>query len=376
MKVESTPFPESSTVCSFGNVSKANSKDSTSSESGTEGTAVATADDTGRAEARQQAKKKLRLKSELSRFDLVEVIGRGAFGVVFKATRRDCPDRLFAIKRLPLAEDKPKREVDICSSLDHPNCIRVLQHFVEAEQGSDRRFVNLVMDFYPFTLCRMVAVLAGNRPHRPFFLRAYAWQLCEAVRYLHSRSICHRDIKPQNILVDYDCLRLVLSDFGSAKVIADPGHQSTAYVCSRFYRAPELLMGEEQYGLKTDMWSVGCVLAELVLGRALFEGRNSKDQFVKIMLVLGSPSAADLKEACPNIRAQIPDVKGVGLGPALGDCDALLLDLIANLLAFNPGRRLSAEEALAHPFFSAPKQCRQGEQSLLSGNLIDTLRGQ
>ena len=367
MKAESLSFPETSTDTSFGNTSTSNS---TSSEFWTDTTFCPISDTQSVQATQPTVKKKLRLKSEFQQYHLVELVGRGAFGEVFKAVRVDCSERVFAIKRLPMSHDKPNREVELSSSLDHPNCIRVLHHFEEI--CADRRFVNLVMDYFPYTLSQMVTLLANSPLYKQFCLKGYAWQLCEAVRYLHSRHICHRDIKPQNILLTFDCRRLVLSDFGSAKVISSIQKQSTAYVCSRFYRAPELLMGEEHYGLQTDMWSVGCVLAELVLGKSVFEGKNSKDQFVKIMVVLGSPDERDLAQTCPNIKVQIPFVKGVGLANVLGDCDPLLLDLISQLLVINPKKRLSAEAALSHQFFA--ERNRPDSPKLVCGNLIDALR--
>lgn len=100
--------------------------------------------------------------------------------------------------------------------------------------------------------------------------------MLRSLSYIHNLNICHRDIKPQNILIDIKNHKLVLCDFGSAKEL-QKGQTSVAYICSRYYRAPELILGEESYGCEIDVWSIGCVIAEMYMGTPLFQGKNSKD---------------------------------------------------------------------------------------------------
>jgi serine/threonine protein kinase len=116
-------------------------------------------------------------------------------------------------------------------------------------------------------------------------VKLYGFQMCRAISYIHALGVCHRDIKPQNLLVDPETHVLKLCDFGSAKMLS-PGESNIAYICSRYYRAPELIFGATEYTSTIDIWSVGCVLAELIIGRPLFAGESGVDQLVEIIKVL------------------------------------------------------------------------------------------
>lgn len=119
-------------------------------------------------------------------------------------------------------------------------------------------------------------------------VKLYGFQICRAIAYIHALGVCHRDIKPQNLLVDPETHVLKLCDFGSAKMLS-PGESNIAYICSRYYRAPELIFGATEYTSTIDIWSVGCVLAELIIGRPLFAGESGVDQLVEIIKVRRHP---------------------------------------------------------------------------------------
>jgi serine/threonine protein kinase len=122
----------------------------------------------------------------------------------------------------------------------------------------------------------------------PLLVKLYSYQLLRSISYIHAIGICHRDIKPQNILVDTGSHTLKLCDFGSAKQLV-PGEPNVSYICSRYYRAPELIFGNSNYTTAIDVWSVGCCIAELMLGQPIFPGESGVDQLVEIIKILGTP---------------------------------------------------------------------------------------
>ena len=149
------------------------------------------------------------------------------------------------------------------------------------------------MDYIPITLYKILRYYKKTVPSTPeIIMKLLTYQILRGMAYLKGMNICHRDIKPQNILVDKSDYRLVICDFGSAKKLNE-GESSIAYICSRFYRSPELILGNQVYGCEIDMWAVGCVVAELLTGEVLFQGNNNKELFIKIIQILGPPKDKD-----------------------------------------------------------------------------------
>jgi glycogen synthase kinase 3 beta len=130
-------------------------------------------------------------------------------------------------------------------------------------------------------------------------VKIYAYQMFRSLAYIHALGICHRDIKPQNVLIDPSTHVLKVCDFGSAKKLVK-GEPNVSYICSRYYRAPELIFGCTDYGFIIDVWSVGCVVAELMLGQPLFPGESGVDQLVEIIKVLGTPTKEQIQAMNPN----------------------------------------------------------------------------
>lgn len=192
-------------------------------------------------------------------------------------------------------------------------------------------------------------------------IRPIIFHFLSSVAYLHSRGICHRDIKPHNVLVDPATGTAKLCDFGCSKRL-NAGEPNIQYICARYYRAPEIAFGWSHYGLAIDLWSVGCVMAELYCGKPVFPGRNSIDQLAKIIKVLGTPSESELKamgqdEKKFRSHGASSDVqRREGLKEAVGgDVPDVAIDLMLSLLRYDPAERLAASVALAHPYFSEIK---------------------
>lgn len=214
------------------------------------------------------------------------------------------------------------------------------------------------MDYIPDTLYKILRYYYKIRyPFPNMLAKIYSYQMFRALAYIHNLKICHRDIKPQNILVDTKLNKVVICDFGSAKKLR-AGEPNVAYICSRYYRAPEIILGEEQYGVEIDVWSIGCVIAEMFLGEPLFSGKSSKDQFLKIMHVLGNPTEDDINNMCDNITVTLPIIDGCGLTKKLKQVDPLLVDLLSKILVYNPKRRIKPFKALQHAYFDDLRQQR------------------
>lgn len=280
-------------------------------------------------------------------YKIVKKIGQGTFGKVYEA--EDDISQRVAIKRIEKSSNATSREVDILQMIDHEHCIKLIDVFYTSEDGSpNKKFQNLVLEYHPQTLFRFIQ----DRSCTPQLTKALFHQLCLAIQYIHHKQICHRDITPNNVLVSSKG-RMILADFGSAKQL-EMNHISMSYVCSRYYRAPELLLGCSNYSLKVDIWSAGCVLAEMLMGRPIFPGINNSDQFMKIILVLGVPSSADLT-AMRNVKYDIkfPTIDPLYFGkllPNMKDAD-IVADLLYGMLCYNPKSRLSIDQVLEHPYF-------------------------
>ena len=304
-------------------------------------------------EPQKESQQKPKETDETGKYEWIKIIGQGTFGVVYKAQQKFDDRRIVAIKKVFQDPKYSNREFRIVVELNHPNCIKVHRYFFSRNNEKPGEvYLNLVMDYIPDTLYKILRFYVKKDIPFPNALgKIYTYQMFRALAYLKNLGICHRDIKPQNILIDIHSHKLVLCDFGSAKQLK-PGDSSVAYICSRYYRAPELILGEESYGMEIDVWSMGCVIAEMFIGEPVFTGRNSKDQFVKIMTVLGTPSHDDVVAMNPNIQTSLPHVRPLGLKRRFKyGIDPLLLDLLSKILVYNPKKRLKPFEILGHRYF-------------------------
>ncbi|KAK9804826.1 hypothetical protein WJX72_007488 [[Myrmecia] bisecta] len=279
------------------------------------------------------------------------VVGNGSFGVVFQATCLETGDTV-AIKKVLQDKRFKNRELAIMKMMNHPNVVQ-LKHCFYSTTDKDEVYLNLVLEFVPETVYRISKHYTKNGQRMPTtFVKLYVYQMCRALAHIHSMGVCHRDIKPQNLLVNTATHQLKLCDFGSAKVLMK-GEPNISYICSRYYRAPELIFGATDYTSAIDIWSVGCVMAELLLGQPLFPGESGVDQLVEIIKVLGTPTREEIHSMNPNYTEfKFPQIKAHPWTKVFSKRlppDAV--DLVSKLLQYSPTQRVTALQAMTHPFF-------------------------
>jgi serine/threonine protein kinase len=238
-----------------------------------------------------------------------KVIGNGSFGVVYQAHVVETGEQV-AIKKVFQDKRYKNRELQIMKDLSHPNIVTLKHAFYTNGEKPDEVFLNVVMEYLSDTVYRMVKHYTKAKMNFPELLvKLYTYQISRGLIYLHESGVCHRDIKPQNILVDARSHTVKICDFGSAKKLVQ-GEANVAYICSRYYRAPELIFGATDYTSVIDVWSLGCVMAELVLGQPVFPGESGVDQLVEIIKVLGTPTKEQLLSMNPNYTEfKFPQIK-------------------------------------------------------------------
>ncbi|KAJ8541915.1 hypothetical protein K7X08_016781 [Anisodus acutangulus] len=285
------------------------------------------------------------------------VVGSGSFGVVFQAKRLETGESV-AIKKVLQDRRYKNRELQIMRMLDHPNVVH-LRHCFYSTTEKNEVYLNLVLEYVSETVYRVSRHYNRVNHDMPIiYVQLYTYQLCRALNYMHNViGVCHRDIKPQNLLVNPHTHQLKICDFGSAKMLV-PGEPNIAYICSRYYRAPELIFGATEYTTAIDMWSAGCVFAELLLGQPLFPGESGVDQLVEIIKILGTPTREEIRCMNPNYTEfKFPQIKAHPWHKIFHRrIPPEAVDLASRLLQYSPTLRCNALEACAHPFFDALRE--------------------
>ncbi|EGD78631.1 CMGC/RCK/MOK protein kinase [Salpingoeca rosetta] len=283
-------------------------------------------------------------------YDVLKKAGEGTFSEVIKAKRRT-DGKVFAVKRMKgkfsSQEQVDKlREVQALRRLrNHPNII----HMEEVIFNKDKRSLDMVFELMDMNIYERIK---GRRNHLPEELvKRYMYQLCKALDYMHRNGIFHRDVKPENILIKDEDLKL--ADLGSCRgIYSKPPF--TEYISTRWYRAPECLLTNGYYGHKMDMWSVGCVMFEVMSLYPLFPGSNELDQINKIHDIIGTPPPqvmSKIRKHSSHMRVNFPDKQGKGLRKLLPNASEECVSLLEGLLDYDPDNRLSARHALRHPYF-------------------------
>jgi glycogen synthase kinase 3 beta len=276
------------------------------------------------------------------------VIGQGSFGVVYQAVDTSTGERV-AIKKVFQDKRFKNRELQIMRGLRHPCVIELKNSFYTAGNKPEDVYLNLVLEYMPENAFKLVR--SRSKSLTLFAIKCFSFQILRGLAYLHCKDLCHRDIKPQNLLLDANDLRLKICDLGSAKQLV-PGEVNVSYICSRYYRAPELIFGATEYTTAIDLWSAGCVIAEFFLNRPLFPGESGVDQLVEIIKLLGTPNREQLTRMNPNYTLyKFPHIKVTPLHKVFKNTPPEAIDLIRRLCCYEPDLRPTAFAALSHPFF-------------------------
>ncbi|XP_018327736.1 cyclin-dependent kinase 6-like [Agrilus planipennis] len=291
-------------------------------------------------------------------YEEIDVIGKGAYGMVYKARNRS-NNTIVALKKVkvPLSEEgipmSALREIGLLKQLDtyeHPNIVRLLdichgQRF-EKELVMFLVFEHVDQDLASYIEKQALSFCGGINTNK---IRSMSKEILSGVDFLHSHRIVHRDLKPQNILVTQSG-NIKLADFGLAKTY-DFEMRLTSVVVTLWYRSPEILLGLP-YATPLDIWSVGCITAELYSLKPLFRGSSEGDQLSKIFQILGKPSEQEWPKTITPIKYNSFEVrKKLNLRTLIPNMCDNAYDLIMKMLCFNPDKRISAQEALEHNYF-------------------------
>ncbi|CAL9111312.1 unnamed protein product [Musa acuminata var. zebrina] len=284
-------------------------------------------------------------------YEKVEKIGEGTYGVVYKARDR-LTNETIALKKIRLEnedEGVPStaiREISLLKEMQHNNIVR-LQDVVHSEKR-----IYLVFEYLDLDLKKHMDS-CPELVKDPRLVKTYLYQILRGIAYCHSHRVLHRDLKPQNLLIDRQTNVLKLADFGLARAFGIPVRTFTHEVVTLWYRAPEILLGSRHYSTPVDVWSIGCIFAEMVNQRPLFPGDSEIDELFKIFRVLGTPN----EETWPGVTS-LPDFKSAfpkwlpkDLATAVPNLEVTGIDLLSKMLRLDPSKRVTARQALEHEYF-------------------------
>jgi cyclin-dependent kinase 1 len=290
--------------------------------------------------------------STLDDFMKLEKIGEGTYGVVYKA-RHKKTNRLVALKKIRLESEEEGvpstaiREISLLKELQHPNIVTLEE--VIMQDGK----LYLVFEFLSMDLKKYLDSIPSEQMMDKTLIKSYMFQMLDAMTFCHQRRVIHRDLKPQNLLIDSKG-SIKLADFGLARALCIPVRVYTHEVVTLWYRAPEVLLGSPRYSTPVDIWSIGCIFAEMLSKRPLFRGDSEIDQLFRIFRTMTTPTEETWPgvSSLPDYKLTFPSWRTNTLATSVKQIDNYSLDLLQSMLVYDPSKRISSRNALAHPYFS------------------------
>ena len=295
------------------------------------------------------------------KYSVVKKLGTGAYGVVCSCKDNE-KNILVAMKKIQNAfEDlidakRIVREIILLHFLNHPAIIKLL----DVEKPKDISNFNDIYFASEYMDTDLHKVIYSKQPLSDSHYQYFIYQLITGVHYLHSANVIHRDLKPSNILVNKDC-QIKICDFGLGRGLPEEGEGNiddgnlTQYVTTRWYRAPEVILCPSKYSKAMDIWSIGCIFAEIMARCPLFRGENYLDQIKKITDILGSPNENDMSyisdQQAIKFITELPKKKKISFKEIYPNGNPLAIDLLEKMLCFNPKIRINTEQCLNHPYF-------------------------
>ncbi|XP_055379368.1 cyclin-dependent kinase 2 isoform X1 [Condylostylus longicornis] len=293
--------------------------------------------------------------TDVGKFQKIEKIGEGTYGIVYKAKDKKT-GKDVALKKIRLkgeSEGVPStaiREISLLKDLKH-NCIVQLLDIVIADSNLYMVFEYLNMDLKKL-MDKKKEILV------PELVKSYMYQLLDALCFCHTNRILHRDLKPQNLLVD-NAGHIKLADFGLARCFNVPMRAYTHEVVTLWYRSPEILLGTKFYATGVDIWSLGCIFSEMVTKRPLFPGDSEIDQLYRIFRTLGTPDESTWPGVTQlaDYTSRFPKWCSINLPNDFDSQEGL--DLLKQMIVYDPNARITAKNAMLHRYFEKMQQITQ-----------------
>lgn len=294
----------------------------------------------------------------MENYEKLEKVGEGTYGKVYKA-RCKTTGRLVALKktRLEMEEEgvpsTALREVSLLQMLSQSIYIVRLLSVEHVDEGG-KPMLYLVFEFLDTDLKKFMDSNSRGPglPLEPARVKNFMYQLCIGVAHCHTHGVMHRDLKPQNLLVDKEKGLLKIADLGLGRAFTVPLKSYTHEIVTLWYRAPEVLLGATYYSTPVDMWSVGCIFAEMAHRTPLFPGDSELQQLLHIFKLLGTPSEQTWP-GVSNLRDwhEFPQWSAQSLSRVIPELDENGIDLLKRCLELDPAKRVTAKDAMQHPYF-------------------------